>query len=365
MLTVLMACAMLPITSYAEEAEVTEKTKTSLKIVLDPGHGGEDSGAVRGTVCEKDLNLAIAEYLKAYLEEYSGVEVVMTRSSDRKIGLSDRTEIAVDEDADLLVSLHNNAKGPQCPYRSGSTVLVAKGNYISGNEKKEAMALEEQKLGCNILYELEEAGLENRGLLLRDSEDGTEYSDGTLSDYYAIVRNGVKNNLPGILIEHAFLDSDEDYEKYLSSENGLKKLARADARGIARYFQLEDSKGSVLSELTDFKVQQYYVHDGDQGDYELIDKIYYKSDEKAESAGKDSGKNSTDSEDMRSTKESSESAESDTEEENNGKTVAEKADHGTSYRKKLIFRLITMSVMLFFVAALLIWFVFKNREHDG
>jgi N-acetylmuramoyl-L-alanine amidase len=80
------------------------------KIVLDPGHGGKDPGAIGiGGVAEKDIVLAVAKKLAQKLKREMRVEVVLTREDDRFIPLEDRTAIANAEDADLFVSLHMNA----------------------------------------------------------------------------------------------------------------------------------------------------------------------------------------------------------------------------------------------------------------
>jgi N-acetylmuramoyl-L-alanine amidase len=80
------------------------------KIVLDPGHGGKDPGAIGvGGIAEKDIVLAVAKKLAAKLKKDMGIEVVLTRTDDRFITLEDRTAIANAEDADLFISLHTNA----------------------------------------------------------------------------------------------------------------------------------------------------------------------------------------------------------------------------------------------------------------
>ena len=80
------------------------------KIVLDPGHGGKDPGAIGANgAAEKDIVLSIAKKLAARLKNEMGVEVVLTRKDDRFIPLEDRTAIANNEDADLFISLHMNA----------------------------------------------------------------------------------------------------------------------------------------------------------------------------------------------------------------------------------------------------------------
>jgi N-acetylmuramoyl-L-alanine amidase len=80
------------------------------KIVLDPGHGGKDPGAIGvGGIAEKDIVLTVAKKLERKLKQEMGVEVVLTRRDDRFIPLEDRTAIANAEGADLFVSLHMNA----------------------------------------------------------------------------------------------------------------------------------------------------------------------------------------------------------------------------------------------------------------
>ena len=80
------------------------------KIVLDPGHGGKDTGAIGPSgLLEKDVVLAIAKKLAGRLRSEMGVEVVLTRENDIFIPLEDRTDIANRERADLFVSLHTNA----------------------------------------------------------------------------------------------------------------------------------------------------------------------------------------------------------------------------------------------------------------
>ena len=113
------------------------------KVVLDPGHGGKDPGAIGvGGIAEKDIVLAVAKKLERKLKQEMGVEVVLTRRDDRFIPLEDRTAIANAEGADLFVSLHMNAspngeaKGLETYYLDntndeGSLRLAARENATS------------------------------------------------------------------------------------------------------------------------------------------------------------------------------------------------------------------------------------------
>ncbi len=80
------------------------------KVVLDPGHGGKDPGAMGpGGLAEKDIVLSVAQQLAAKLKKEMGIEVVLTRNDDSYVSLEDRTAIANAEEADIFISLHMNA----------------------------------------------------------------------------------------------------------------------------------------------------------------------------------------------------------------------------------------------------------------
>lgn len=87
-----------------------EATRGLSVVVIDPGHGGRSEGARGSTgTQEKDLVLAISRKLKRLLEEELGIKVVLTRSADYYVGLKERTAIANNNRADLLLSIHANA----------------------------------------------------------------------------------------------------------------------------------------------------------------------------------------------------------------------------------------------------------------
>ena len=100
-----------PVSPTKVQAKSAKPQATGIrKIVLDPGHGGKDPGAIgMGGVAEKDIVLSVAKRLAVKLRKEMGVEVVLTRTDDRFIALEDRTAIANAEDADLFISLHMNA----------------------------------------------------------------------------------------------------------------------------------------------------------------------------------------------------------------------------------------------------------------
>ncbi len=91
-------------------------------------------------------------------------------------------------------------------------------------------------LGDAILKRLEDLGIENHSISIRDSNDLFDTS-GNPYDYYAINRHCAAKDIPGIIVEHAYIDSPID-RGFIDSEEGLAAIAEADALGIAAHFEL-------------------------------------------------------------------------------------------------------------------------------
>lgn len=205
-------------------------------IVLDPGHGGYSSGTTEVydgvEIWESDLTLKISLACRDYLEEnYENVQVYMTRETDKHISLSDRVAFAVEKDADYLLSIHiNSDKGTA----AGALALVPRGKYRPEQAKASTATAEA------ILEELEALGMKNRGTVVQLGT-GT-YPDGSTSDYFSIVRDCVKANIPGIIMEHGFLDNPQDYHNFLSTDEQLEAQGRAAALGLASSLGLEEKK---------------------------------------------------------------------------------------------------------------------------
>ncbi|HEY3815234.1 MAG TPA: N-acetylmuramoyl-L-alanine amidase [Caulobacteraceae bacterium] len=115
---------LIPASSVAVVSASQAALPSHLKkiIVIDPGHGGHDPGALGSTSREKDLNLAAARVLKAKLERTGRYKVVMTRSEDVYVPLETRVQIARRANADLFISLHSDS-GPS-PDLHGATVYT-------------------------------------------------------------------------------------------------------------------------------------------------------------------------------------------------------------------------------------------------
>jgi len=103
------ASTVSPPASNTDSAAVLAENITGI-VVIDPGHGGRDPGAIGPTgVMEKDIVLAISHELRTYLARYPGIVVYMTRDDDVFVPLRSRTEFANKKNADIFVSIHTNA----------------------------------------------------------------------------------------------------------------------------------------------------------------------------------------------------------------------------------------------------------------
>lgn len=220
----------LPDLNASLQAKPYAAANGDMVIAIDPGHGGPELGAVYGGIAEKNINLKIAQYIKAYFEDYVGVQVYLTREGDSQISLSDRVAGAVQNNADVFISIHNNAATNTSA--NGSMVFYPNESY------RPDLSYEGSGLASSILDQLTGLGLANLGIRIRSSENGSTYDDGNLSDYYGVIRNAKLSGIPGLIVEHAFLSSESDRNNYLSTDAQLRKLAMADVQGIANYYGL-------------------------------------------------------------------------------------------------------------------------------
>ena len=218
-------------------------------MVLDPGHCSVHTGAKANGLREEKVVLDIANACRDELNKYENINVYMTRNTGRccsalKLGdcLVARNNYALRLDADFLVSMHINADDN--PHRNGAMILPA---YRSGYNDN--VRIETQALGRQVLANLKDLGIKNLGLLLRKADD-MYYGNGARADYYSIVRNGVKTKIPSIIIEHGFVTSKSDCEKFFSTKAKREMLGVADANAIVSYYGLNpiQNKGKFVKE---------------------------------------------------------------------------------------------------------------------
>ncbi len=181
-----------------------------MKVFIDPGHGGRDSGAVGNGLQEKALVLTISRHIRSMLlNEYENVEVRMSREDDRFIELGERARLANAWRADCFISVHINAGGGAGfesfvhPSRAARTVQL------------------QQTIHPKIVSEIQ---VVDRGMKTAN---------------FSVLRN---TSMPAILTENLFIDNTADAAK-LKDNDFLRAIARGHVEGIVSAFNLRRKQG--------------------------------------------------------------------------------------------------------------------------
>ncbi|CAH0344813.1 N-acetylmuramoyl-L-alanine amidase [Bacillus sp. CECT 9360] len=174
-------------------------------IVLDPGHGGTDPGAVGRTHNEKTINLSTANELKALLEN-AGAKVIMTRTSNtsRKLELSERVAISHKYKPDVFISIHYNSGG-------NATGIDTFYDTKYGNEKELASSIQSELI--------KSTGKKNRGV--------------KPAEFYVVKYN----EMPSVLVELGFISNPTE-EKEIATKAYQQKAARGIYNGLTKFFNL-------------------------------------------------------------------------------------------------------------------------------
>ncbi len=226
------------------------KVVRMITIALDPGHGGEDPGAIGGAgTREKDIVLAIAKRLKFKLEELPNFRVMLTRDGDYFVPLGTRVEKARKVQADLFVSIHADAF--MLPTARGSSVFVLSEKGASSTAAR-WLANKENLADAIGGANLKGQDLQLASVLLDLSttaqiNDSLKLGRAVLSEIGGIARlhkSAVEQagfavlkapDIPSILIETAFISNPEEERKL--RDNGYQdEMATAITKGIKRYF---------------------------------------------------------------------------------------------------------------------------------
>ena len=215
------------------------------KIVIDPGHGGHDTGTIGPNgLQEKDLVLEVGRRLGKLLQTRLGAEVVYTRKNDTFIPLETRTAIANQQRADLFISIHANSSHDS-EARGVETYYL---NFTSSPEALE-VAARENAVSEKSIYELQD--LVKKIALKEKIEESREFAgdvqeslhSGLAAKSPAIRNRGVKKapfivligaNMPSILAEISFVSNPSDEHRLETSEY-RQRIAESLYRGIAKY----------------------------------------------------------------------------------------------------------------------------------
>ncbi len=219
-------------------------------VIIDPGHGGADPGAVGKGVREKDVCLDVAKRLVAALNQAPGYRAVISRADDRRVALAERMRFAEREGADLFVSIHVNAA--RSSRASGAEVYFLSIGAATDRAAAELARLENEADPDFVVEEDEglrglpfAVDLRQSDTLLRSSRIAEVVLDVLTARNLAEPR-GVKQagfavlksyQVPSILVEVGFISSPSERKK-LKSADHRQKLADALAAGVRRYFDV-------------------------------------------------------------------------------------------------------------------------------
>ena len=260
-------------------------------IVIDPGHGGKDSGTMgtkRFKIYEKHVALAVSLKLGEYIKNaFPMINVIYTRESDVFLELNERTELANNADADLFISIHCDGFTNSSP--SGASVFVMgmsklKANmdvamrensaiYMEDNYQQKYEGFDPKSAESYIVFSLMQNTHLNQSLKIAEevekefSTRANRKSRGVKqAPFYVISRT----NMPSILIECGFLTNPKE-EEYLHSEIGQDYIASAIFRAFRSYKESveiiddinvenkeNDTKDTIPQNISKHKIELLY-----------------------------------------------------------------------------------------------------------
>ncbi len=233
---------------------------SDIVVALDPGHGGDDPGAMGGNLRESDLTWKIASRVKEILDQTPGITGVLTKSQYETVNeREERARRAVENNADLLVSFHINSN-------DSSNSLSGAEVYVTGYTAEKRFYEYSNRLGLDILSNLRSVGVTSHSPkpIVRTGADWDRYPDGSVADYYGIISWPVHMGIPGMIIEHAFINNPYDRANYLN-DTMLNRMAEADAQAIIKNKELfrREFYGKINTQLVSIN----YLEASENRDY--------------------------------------------------------------------------------------------------
>ncbi len=251
---------MLLIMLYVPQAVAQKKGKEKpFTVVIDPGHGGVDPGALGRKSKEKDINMNVSKLLASMIDDkYPEVKVIFTRTTDVKIPLVQRADIANKANADLFISIHSNASKSKTA-NGCETFTLGAGSSV---EAKAAAMYENEVILSEDNFEEIYKGFDPRSSesyiifeLIRnhDMELSAEIAQmvqvgmvkeskltnrGVSSAGFLVLHRTV---MPSILVELGFITNSKD-ENLIASKEGQKKLAKGIFEGFSKYYEIYGQK---------------------------------------------------------------------------------------------------------------------------
>lgn len=249
-------------------------------IVIDPGHGGKDAGALGQRTNEKSINLEVAKRLRDLIKDnMNDATVVMTRDKDYFVTLQGRADLANRKHADIFISIHANSvdrKSPMFTKVNGASVYTlglkrSDANLSVAMRENSVMKLEPDysttyagfdpsSAESYIAFEMMQHSNLDQSIELAEAVQnqlvrtaGRKNNGVRQAPFWVLVRT----SMPAILVELDFI-CNPSMEKFMFSERGQQKLAQAIYNGIARYRKTTHHKSS--SEPTNDDVRETEEH---------------------------------------------------------------------------------------------------------
>lgn len=243
----------------------TQEAYRIKKVVIDPGHGGKDTGAIGRKSKEKDIVLSVGLKLGNYIASaFPDVEIIFTRKTDVFVPLDKRSQMANEKGADLFISIHCNANPSKVPYGAET--------YVMGLHKSQSNLDVAMRENAVITYE-EDYTTKYEGYDPNSAESYIIFSliqnsflDQSLN-MASFIQNefrerarmrdrGVKqagffvlwqNSMPSVLVELGFLSNSKE-EDYLVTENAQTHLASSIFRAFRDYKDMIESRSTITAE---------------------------------------------------------------------------------------------------------------------
>lgn len=235
-------CILLPALLTAQEAGDVSRIRT---VVIDPGHGGKDPGAIsrNGKYREKDITLSVALELGNLIKgSYPGIKVIYTRSSDKYVELAERADIANRNKADLFISIHvNSAKAVQA--RGTETFVMgahkSEDNFEVCKTENSVIVIEDDYQrkyeGFNpdspesyIIFSLLQNVHQEQSIKYAAQVQG-QFAKGPIPVNRGVKQGGLlvlwKTTMPSVLTELGFISNSKDYA-VLITKSGQQQMAR-------------------------------------------------------------------------------------------------------------------------------------------
>lgn len=236
-------------------------SKGRFVVVLDPGHGGKDPGAIGSITNEKSINLGVALKVRDILKNKDpNIVIKMTRSGDNFIGLDERANFANKNHADLFISIHTNSAGKRGSSARGTEVFTlglarTKENLEVAKKENSVILIEEDysvkyegfdphSTESYIIFEFMQNKYLESSINLADMVQKSIVSTcgrnnrGVKQAGFLVLR---KTSMPSILIELGFITNPQE-ERYMHSSRGKSNYANAIASGIIKYKNTLDKR---------------------------------------------------------------------------------------------------------------------------